>query len=41
MAAASSFGPLLRFMFGAAFAAPRLGAHLRRRIAASTTPKAA
>jgi hypothetical protein len=41
LAAANSFGPLLRFMFGAEFAAPRLAAHLRRRIAASTARKAA
>ncbi|MEI9990806.1 MAG: NAD(P)-binding domain-containing protein [Rhizomicrobium sp.] len=41
LAAANSFGPLLRFMFGAEFAAPRLAAHLRRRIAAATTRKAA
>ena len=41
LAAANSFGPLLRFMFGAEFAAPRLAAHLRRRVAASVTKKAA
>jgi len=41
LAAANSFGPLLRFMFGAEFAAPRLAAHLRRRIAASVSKKAA
>jgi thioredoxin reductase len=41
LAAANSFGPLLRFMFGAEFAAPRLAAHLRRRVAVSTTRKAA
>jgi hypothetical protein len=31
-AAANSFGPLLRFMVGAEFVAPRLAAHLNRRI---------
>ena len=41
LAAANSFGPLLRFMFGAEFAAPRLAAHLRRRVAASFSKKAA
>jgi len=41
LAAANSFGPLLRFMFGAEFAAPRLAAHLRRRVAALTTKRAA
>ncbi len=41
LAAANSFGPLLRFMFGAEFAAPRLAAHLRRRIAATTAKQAA
>lgn len=35
LSAANSFGPLLRFMFGSEFAAPRLAAHLRRRIEAS------
>ncbi len=30
VAAANTFGPLLRFAFGAGFAAPRLSAHLRR-----------
>ncbi|MEJ1968162.1 MAG: NAD(P)-binding domain-containing protein [Rhizomicrobium sp.] len=33
LSAANSFGPLLRFMVGAEFAAPRLAAHLRRRLA--------
>lgn len=32
LAAANSFGPLLRFMVGAEFASPRLAGHLRRRI---------
>ncbi len=41
LAAANSFGPLLRFMFGAEFAAPRLAAHLRRRVAAAVSRKAA
>jgi hypothetical protein len=30
LSASNSFGPLLRFMFGSEFAAPRLAAHLRR-----------
>jgi thioredoxin reductase len=30
VSAANTFGPLLRFAFGAGFAAPRLSAHLRR-----------
>lgn len=30
VAAANTFGPLLRFAFGAGFAAPRISAHLRR-----------
>jgi cation diffusion facilitator CzcD-associated flavoprotein CzcO len=33
-AAANSFGPLMRFMVGAQFVAPRLAAHLERRVAA-------
>ncbi|MEJ0028079.1 MAG: NAD(P)-binding domain-containing protein [Rhizomicrobium sp.] len=41
LAAANSFGPLLRFMFGAEFAAPRLAAHLRRRVTAAVTKRAA
>ncbi len=41
LAAANSFGPLLRFMYGAEFAAPRLAAHLHRRIAAAYGKKAA
>ncbi|MBS0472848.1 MAG: NAD(P)-binding domain-containing protein [Proteobacteria bacterium] len=35
LSAANSFGPLLRFMVGAEFAAPRLAGHLHRRIAAA------
>jgi thioredoxin reductase len=31
-AAANAFGPLMRFMAGAAFAAPRLASHLERRL---------
>lgn len=31
-AAANSFGPLMRFMVGAEFAAPRIAAHLKRRM---------
>jgi cation diffusion facilitator CzcD-associated flavoprotein CzcO len=41
IAAANSFGPLLRFMVGAEFAAPRLSAHLHRRVAATYTARAA
>ncbi len=41
LAAANSFGPLLRFMVGSEFAAPRLSAHLHRRIAAMAGRKAA
>ncbi|HEY4940799.1 MAG TPA: NAD(P)-binding domain-containing protein [Rhizomicrobium sp.] len=41
LAAANSFGPLLRFMVGAEFAAPRLSAHLHRRVAAMFGRKAA
>lgn len=41
LSAANSFGPLLRFMFGAEFAAPRLCAHLKRRVAAMVTRQAA
>ncbi|MBL6937640.1 MAG: NAD(P)-binding domain-containing protein [Alphaproteobacteria bacterium] len=33
LSAANSFGPLLRFMYGSEFAAPRLATHLRRRVA--------
>jgi thioredoxin reductase len=39
--AANSFGPLLRFMFGAEFAAPRLAAHLKRKCSAVTMKAAA
>ena len=41
LAAANSFGPLLRFMVGAEFAAPRLAAHLRRRMMAGVVKRAA
>ena len=41
LAAANSFGPLLRFMVGSEFAAPRLSAHLHRRVAALFARKAA
>jgi thioredoxin reductase len=41
LAAANSFGPLLRFMYGAEFAAPRLAAHLKRRLASFVSRKAA
>ncbi|HWD29611.1 MAG TPA: NAD(P)-binding domain-containing protein [Rhizomicrobium sp.] len=41
LAAANAFGPVLRFMVGAEFAAPRLAAHLRRKSAATVTKKAA
>ncbi|HEX4301896.1 MAG TPA: NAD(P)-binding domain-containing protein [Rhizomicrobium sp.] len=41
LAAANSFGPLLRFMVGAEFAAPRLCGHLHRRVAAAFGKKAA
>jgi thioredoxin reductase len=40
-AAANSFGPLMRFMVGAEFAAPRLAAHLQRRLGATYTKRAA
>jgi thioredoxin reductase len=40
-AAANSFGPLMRFMVGAEFAAPRLAAHLQRRLGASYAKRAA
>ncbi|HEX3810255.1 MAG TPA: NAD(P)-binding domain-containing protein [Rhizomicrobium sp.] len=33
--AANSFGPLMRFMVGAEFAAPRVAAHLHKRLSAS------
>ncbi|HXC55424.1 MAG TPA: NAD(P)-binding domain-containing protein [Rhizomicrobium sp.] len=41
LAASNSFGPLLRFMYGSEFAAPRLAAHLHRRVAAAFGRKAA
>ncbi len=41
LAAANSFGPLLRFMVGAEFAAPRLAQHLRHRCAANMMKSAA
>jgi thioredoxin reductase len=40
-AAANSFGPLMRFMVGAEFAAPRLAAHLKRRASRIQTQQAA
>jgi thioredoxin reductase len=40
-AAANSFGPLMRFMVGAEFAAPRIAAHLRRRLGAAGMARAA
>jgi thioredoxin reductase len=40
-AAANSFGPLMRFMVGAEFAAPRLAAHLQRRLGVAQTRRAA
>lgn len=40
-AAIDSFGPLMRFMYGAEFAAPHVAAHLCRRFAATGTSKAA
>jgi hypothetical protein len=41
LTAANSFGPLLRFMVGAEFAAPRLAAHLRHRVTMTVSKKAA
>jgi cation diffusion facilitator CzcD-associated flavoprotein CzcO len=41
LSASNSFGPLLRFMVGAEFAAPRLSAHLHRRVAAAFGKRAA
>ena len=35
-AAANAFGPLMRFMYGAEFAAPRLAQHLARRLGAQS-----
>lgn len=40
-AAANAFGPLMRFMVGAEFAAPRIASHLRRRLGASHFARAA
>lgn len=40
-AAANSFGPLMRFMVGAQFVAPRLAAHLERRVMASQVKQGA
>ncbi len=40
-AAANSFGPLMRFMVGAQFVAPRLAAHLERRVMASQLKRGA
>jgi thioredoxin reductase len=40
-AAANAFGPLMRFMVGAEFAAPRIAAHLRRRSGAANFARAA
>jgi thioredoxin reductase len=40
-AAANSFGPLMRFMVGAEFAAPRLAQHLKRRASRSVQRQAA
>lgn len=34
-AAANAFGPLMRFMYGAEFAAPRLAAHFKKRLGAA------
>jgi hypothetical protein len=39
--AANSFGPLMRFMVGAEFAAPRLASHLQRRLGSSLGMRAA
>jgi thioredoxin reductase len=41
VSAANSFGPMLRFMTGAEFAAPRLAAHLRRRVSTEPVRRAA
>jgi thioredoxin reductase len=40
-AAANSFGPLMRFMYGAEFAAPRLAQHLKRRLEKARMPQPA
>ncbi len=39
--AANSFGPLMRFMVGSEFAAPRLAGHLHRRLGATSLKRAA
>jgi thioredoxin reductase len=39
--AANSFGPLMRFMVGSEFAAPRVAAHIKRKLTASRARKAA
>lgn len=41
LAAMHAFGPLLRFMYGAEFVAPRLGAHLGRKFGSRSAQKAA
>ena len=41
LAAMHAFGPLLRFMYGAEFAAPRLGAHLGRKFDSRSARQAA
>jgi thioredoxin reductase len=40
-AAINSFGPLMRFMYGAEFAAPHVAAHLERRVSISSARRAA
>jgi thioredoxin reductase len=40
-AAMSSFGPLMRFMVGAEFAAPRVAAHLERKLGGASSQRAA
>ena len=40
-AAIDSFGPLMRFMYGAEFAAPHVAAHLERKLSASGARRAA
>jgi hypothetical protein len=41
LAAMDMFGPLLRFMVGAEFVAPRLAAHLERKVGHTKTERAA
>jgi thioredoxin reductase len=41
LAAMHAFGPLLRFMYGAEFVAPRLGAHLGRKFGSRSLQRAA